>query len=107
MDILVAAIFGGTAGLARAGILDDKRHTSNALEYLQATYYQGAALYQSQPAVTDGNLITANSTAPIDFAYHIFQKLDLYKAEILDAWYGLFKTGDPSYFATLEKLDYG
>lgn len=105
MDIPVAAICGSTAGLARAGILDHKRHTSNAIEYLQATHYQGATLYQNQPAVTDGNLITANSTAPIEFAYHIFQKLDLYKAEILDAWYGLFKTGEPSYFATLEKLE--
>jgi hypothetical protein len=41
----------------------------------------------------------------IEFAYHIFQKLDLYNAEIIDAWYGLFKTGDSSYFATLEKLE--
>jgi hypothetical protein len=85
--------------------LDDKQHTSNAIEYLQATNYQGAALYQHQPAVTDGNLITANSTAPLDFAYHIFKTLDLYQAEILEAWYGLFKTGDPSYFATLERLE--
>lgn len=104
-NIPVAAICGATAGLARAGILDHKRHTSNAPEYLQATLYQGAALYQNQPAVTDGNVITANSTAPLDFAYHIFKKLDLYKPEVLDAWYGLFKTGDPSYFATLEKLE--
>ncbi len=34
----VAAICGATAGLARAGILDNKHHTSNALEYLQATH---------------------------------------------------------------------
>ncbi len=100
----VAAICGATAGLARAGILDYRHHTSNALEYLQATDYQGAALYQNQPAVTDGDVITANSTAPIDFAYHIFKKLDLYPAQVLEAWYGLFKTGDPAYFATLQKL---
>jgi putative intracellular protease/amidase len=104
VDTPVAAICGSTAGLARAGILDHKRHTSNALEYLQATNYQGAALYQNQPAVTDGNLITANSTAPLDFAYHIFKKLELYDTQILEAWYGLFKTGDPSYFFTLQKL---
>lgn len=100
----VAAICGATVGLARAGILDDKHHTSNALEYLQAANYQGAALYQNQPAVTDGNVITANSTAPVDFAYHIFKRLDLYSAEVLEAWYGLFKTGDPAYFATLQNL---
>ena len=40
----VAAICGATSGLARAGLLDDVEHTSNAREYLQATGYRGAAL---------------------------------------------------------------
>ena len=100
----VAAICGATAGLARAGILDDRRHTSNALAYLEITNYQGAALYQDEPAVTDGHLITAGSTAPLDFAYHIFKKLDLYAPETLEAWYGLFKTGEASYFFKLMAL---
>ena len=99
----VAAICGATAGLARLGILDDKRHTSNALVYLQALNYQGTRLYQDQPAVTDGNLITAGSTASIDFAYHIFKKLGIYDDAKLDAWYGLFKTGDPAYFFKLQQ----
>ncbi|BAZ01023.1 ThiJ/PfpI domain-containing protein [Tolypothrix tenuis PCC 7101] len=102
--IPIAAICGATAGLARAGILDDKPHTSNAAEYLQSTNYQGAAFYQNQPVVTAGNVITANSTAPLEFAYHIFKKLELYDEPILEAWYGLFKTGDASYYSTLEKL---
>lgn len=97
----VAAICGATAALARLGLLDDKRHTSNAPDYLQATNYQGAALYVNEPAVTDGRLITAAGTAPLDFAYHIFKKLDLYPADTLEAWYGLFKTGDPTYFFKL------
>jgi putative intracellular protease/amidase len=97
----VAAICGATAGLARAGMLDDKRHTSNAREYLQATNYQGAALYQDEPAVTDGDLISANSTAPLEFAYQIFKRLDLFPPEMLEAWYGLFKTGDPAHYAAL------
>lgn len=104
VDTPIAAICGATAGLARAGILDDRPHTSNAPEYLQATNYRGAALYQNQPAVTAGNVITASSTAPLDFAYHIFKQLALYDAQILEAWYGLFKTGDISYYATLQKL---
>lgn len=99
--VAVAAICGATAGLGRLGLLDDKRHTSNAPDYLQATNYQGAALYVNEPAVTDGRLITAAGTAPLDFAYHIFKKLDLYPAETLEAWYGLFKTGDPTYFFKL------
>lgn len=86
------------------GLLDDKRHTSNAPDYLQANNYQGAALYVNEPAVTDGRLITAAGTAPLDFAYHIFKKLGLYPAETLEAWYGLFKTGDPTYFFKLLTL---
>lgn len=81
----VAAICGATSGLARAGILDTVRHTSNAREYLVATEYQGVALYQDQPAVADGNVITASSTAPIEFAYEIFKKLGVYSDETLAA----------------------
>jgi putative intracellular protease/amidase len=101
----VAAICGATAGLARAGLLDDRQHTSNAPEYLLATGYKGAALYQNQPAVTDGNLITANSTAPLEFAHHILERLDAYPEAVLEAWFGLFKTGDPAYFAALLSLE--
>lgn len=98
----VAAICGATCGLANAGLLNDVRHTSNALEYLRtSSNYRGEALYQHEPAVTDGNLITAGATAPIDFAYHILKRLGVFSAETLQAWYGLFKTGDPAYFYTL------
>src|SRR6476469_2933276 len=37
----VAAICGATAGLARAGLLDNRNHTSAAAEYLMATGYKG------------------------------------------------------------------
>lgn len=97
----VAAICGATAGLARGGLLDQRRHTSNAKEYLEATGYLGMELYQEAPAVTDAGLITASGIAPVDFAYHIFACLGLYSPEVLDAWRRLFKTGQPEYFAAL------
>ena len=97
----VAAICGATAGLARGGLLDDVAHTSNDAGYLRASGYGGAALYRSEPAVTDGNVITAPGTAPLEFAREIFRKLELYDARMLDAWYMLFKTGDPSHFEAL------
>jgi putative intracellular protease/amidase len=103
-DVPVAAICGATAGLARAGILDAVRHTSNAAVYLQMTGYPGAALYQNEPAVTDGNVITAGATAPIEFARQIFLKLGLYADDVLEAWFGLYTTGDPEYFFRLQKL---
>lgn len=99
----VAAICGATFGLASGGLLDNRRHTNNAREYLAASQYLGAALYEDKPAVTDGNLITAAAMAPVDFAYHIFKRLDVYTPSVLDAWYGLFKTGRAEYFETLMK----
>lgn len=97
----VAAICGATAALARGGLLDARRHTSNAREYLLGTGYKGAALYQDEPAVTDGLLITASGLAPLDFAYHIFRQLGIFNERTLEAWHGLFKTGDPAYYRTL------
>ena len=101
----VAAICGATSGLARAGLLDDVAHTSNAAEYLQATGYGGAARYRDEPAVADGNVITAPGTAPLEFAREIFRKLELYEPRVLDAWYALYKTGDPSAFYALAELE--
>ena len=100
----VAAICGATAGLARGGLLDERRHTSNAREYIAATRYRGGALYEDEPAVTDGDLITAASMAPLEFAYHIYRRLDLYAPDVLEAWYGLFSTRKPEYFAELVRL---
>jgi putative intracellular protease/amidase len=97
----VAAICGATAGLARAGMLDERVHTSNSLDYIKATGYRGAAFYQNQPAVIGNNVITASGIAPLEFARCIFEKLDLFTPEKLDAWYQLFKTGDASYYAIL------
>jgi putative intracellular protease/amidase len=97
----VAAICGATAGLARGGILDTRKHTSNAPDYLAATGYRGAHLYQTTDVVSDQNVITASAMKALEFAREIFKRLDLYEDKVLEAWYGLFKTGDPKYYAAL------
>ena len=94
----VAAICGATLALARGGLLDRLRHTSNTRDYLATSEYGGTLLYEDAPAVTDGNLITAPGTAPIEFAYHIFRRLNLYRPAVLEAWFGLYKTGKPEFF---------
>lgn len=88
----VAAICGATGALAEAGMFDTLKHTSNGLQYLQMTCpnYKGAKLYQDELAVTDQNLITAGSSAPVEFAYHIFKKLQALEPEHLEYWYGYF-----------------
>jgi hypothetical protein len=51
--------------------------------------------------VTDSSLITASGCFPVDFARHIFAALDLYEPDVLDAWHGLYTTGDSAHFAVL------
>ncbi|CAM5637832.1 putative protease YoaZ [Streptomyces spiroverticillatus] len=97
----VAAICGATAGLAREGLLDDRPHTSNVSFYLDATGYKGAAHYVDTDALTDGDLITANSTQPEAFAREILRRLDVFPPEKLDAWYRLFHDSDPSAYEVL------
>ncbi|GAB2521960.1 type 1 glutamine amidotransferase family protein [Nocardia heshunensis] len=97
----VAAICGATFGLARAGLLDDRPHTSNDPGYLAASGYSGGAHYVPEPAVTDGDLITATGTKPVEFAREIFARLDIYEPEVLAAWYKLYGNNDPAGFYEL------
>ena len=97
----VAAICGATGGLALAGLLDDRPHTSNAKAFLESTGYRGAEHYRDEPAVTDGDLITASGTAPVDFARHIFARLDVYEPGVLESWYRLYGNNDPAGFYEL------
>ncbi|MEV3934482.1 DJ-1/PfpI family protein [Glycomyces sp. NPDC049804] len=92
----VAAICGATGGLAVEGLLDDRRHTSNAPEFVQACGSKGADLYCDVPAVTDRGLTTASGTKPVDFAREVLAVLDLYTPEVLASWYKLYGLGDPA-----------
>jgi putative intracellular protease/amidase len=44
-NVPVAAICGATVGLARVGLLDERKHTSSSPEYLSASGYAGSAHY--------------------------------------------------------------
>ncbi|THV29108.1 DJ-1/PfpI family protein [Glycomyces paridis] len=101
----VAAICGATGGLAAEGLLDDRRHTSNAREFTEAFGSKGAALYQDAPAVTDRGLITATGIAPVDFAREVFAALDLYTPEVLASWHKLYGLGDPAGYYELVGAD--
>ncbi|KPC82092.1 MULTISPECIES: DJ-1/PfpI family protein [Streptomyces] len=110
----VAAICGATAGLAREGLLDERRHTSAVSFYLAATGYAGGAHYEDADAVTDtgtgagpdgvprGALVTAGPTEPVAFAREIFGLLGVFEPTKLDAWYRLFHDSDASAYEVLE-----
>jgi putative intracellular protease/amidase len=97
----VAAICGATAGLARAGLLDDRKHTSAAPEYLAATDYAGGDHYVDARAVVDGDLITAGPQSPVQFARATLEHLGLASTATLEAYEGVFHRADPAAFPAL------
>lgn len=94
----VAAICGATFGLARVGLLDDRRHTSNDPNWLASSGYRGMVNYVHEPAVEDGGIITASVTASLEFAKLILGRLGIFSLPTLNAWYNLYKTGNPEYY---------
>ncbi|GAB2647677.1 type 1 glutamine amidotransferase family protein [Nocardia goodfellowii] len=101
----VAAICGATFGLAKEGLLDSRKHTSNVAEFLVYSGYSGAGHYVEQPAVTDGDVVTASGTAPFEFAREVLGVLGIYEPHILDAWYRLFAHSDPAAYAELDAYE--
>ena len=97
----VAAICGATAGLARAGLLDERHHTSAAPEYLAATGYAGGDHYIDERAVVDGDLITAGPQSPVQFSRATLSRLGLASEETLEAYETVFHRGDPSGYPVL------
>jgi putative intracellular protease/amidase len=97
----VAAICGATAGLARAGLLDERDHTSASAEYLAATGYAGGDRYVDARAVVDNDLITAGPQSPVQFARATLERLGLASARTLEAYENLFHRGDLSAFPVL------
>lgn len=104
----VAAICGATLGLAKAGLLDDRRHTSNDPGWLASSGYAGAAHYVTEAVVEDRGVITASVTASLEFAKVVLARLGVLPERALDAWYGLYKTGDSAcYFELMEAVGGG
>lgn len=96
----VCAICGATAALARAGLLDRRRHTSNGAGFLETFCpgYQGTAYYVDEPAAADGGLITAGAHGALQWAREILAYLGVFRADTLEEWYAYFQTGDARHF---------
>jgi putative intracellular protease/amidase len=106
-DHKVAAICGATAGLAQVGALNGRRHTSNDLGFLTQTcpVYTGAALYETRPAVRDGNLVTASGLAALEFSFEVISMLGVWRAATAQAWLKLHQTREARwYYALVESM---
>jgi putative intracellular protease/amidase len=86
----IGGICDGVTALARAGLLDEKRHTANGPESLPGTGYAGAAHYVGTPrAVLDRHVVTAPGTAPVSFMGAVLESLGMRSGD-LDFYLGLY-----------------
>ena len=99
----VCAICGATVALAHAGLLDHRPHTSNGVGFLDmfCPGYKGQSFYVDQPAVSDGNLISASGAAALLWTKQILERLDVFRQDTLEAWYAYFRTGGAQHFFAL------
>lgn len=102
-DAMVCAICGATVALANAGLLDNRRHTSNGTGFLEmvSPCYKGQNLYIDEPSISDKNLITAACTGALLWTKQIIEYLDVFKPDTLEAWYKYFSSGKAEYFFEL------
>lgn len=99
----VAAICGATTALAKAGILDNRAHTSNGVGFLDmfVPEYKGQSHYVDCLAFADDNLITAGATGALLWTKQILSRMNVFEEAALSAWYDYFRTGEAQYFYQL------
>ncbi len=95
--IYVAAICGATLSLARLGLLNGARHTSNSLAFIKAAVpeYRGDELYSDELCVVDRNahIVTAPGSASLEFAVAIMRLLEIAPDGEISEGYRLLKNG--------------
>lgn len=94
LHIPIASICGSTTFLCKHGFLDNVRHTGDSLElFKEQKKYKGEEFYLHEQLVIDNQVITANETAAVQFAYEIFKLLKIDSDEEIEEWYDNFKNG--------------
>ncbi len=90
----IAAICGATLALARAGLLNDRRHTSTVPGDLNtAPGHSGAGHYVYEGAVTDRGVITASGLASVEFAREVLAMLGVFGKADEALWFDMYKSG--------------
>lgn len=93
---VLGGICDAAAFLGTVGVLNDVRHTGNDLQDLKqwaGAVYTGERNYVAKQAVRDGAIITANGTAPMEFAKEILLALHVAEEEKVADWYQFHKLG--------------
>jgi len=94
-DVLIGAVCAATLEIARAGLTQGTRHTSNAKAYLQSLVpgYQDGDFYVDELAVADNNIITASGLGSVEFAREVQRHLKIHGEEEIALWFDMFKNG--------------
>ena len=102
-EIPVAAICGATLLLARSGFLDERCHTSNAAQYLEASGYRGGTHYVETPVVTDRRVTTASGIHAVPFTAEVMRITGLVPDAMAHAWEQVFLSArEDDYMALME-----
>ena len=82
--------------LGTTGVLNDVCHTANDLQDLKqwaGERYTGEEKFVARQAVCDANVITANGTAPMEFAREVLIALQVADKQKIADWYNFHKLG--------------
>lgn len=93
---VVGAICNAASFMARHGFLNHIRHTGNGLDQLRqwgGEQYTNAGGYVHAQAVCDGNIVTANGSAALEFAKELLIRLGNDTPEQAEMYYQFYKQG--------------
>ena len=93
--IPIAAICAATTVLARAGLFQGRRHTSNSMKYLSKMVpeYSEHSNYVNSLSTRDRHVITASGLGPVEFTMEVLSELNLSSPEMRSIWFEAFKRG--------------
>ena len=92
----VGAICNAASFMAKCGFLNAVRHTGNGLEQLKSwggENYTNPEGYVHSQAVSDGNIVTANGSAALEFAKELLLLLGNDTPERIEMYYQFHKQG--------------
>ncbi len=98
---VVGAICNGASFMAKHGFLNAVKHTGNGLEQLKlwgGDNYTNPEGYVHAQAVSDGNIVTANGSATIEFAKELLVLLENDSPDRIEMYYRFNKDGFCSLF---------
>lgn len=93
---IVGAICNGASFMAKCGSLNTVKHTGNGLEQLKlwgGDNYNNPDGYIHAQAVSDKNIVTANGSAPLEFAKELLLLLENDMPERIEMYYQFYKQG--------------